>query len=40
MAGAANTKVMRQEVKMNDAFMEDEWTRQGEARLRRPCLGL
>lgn len=40
MAGAASTKVMRQEVKMNDAFMEEEWTRQGEARWRRPCLGL
>lgn len=25
---------------MNDAFMKEEWTRQGEARWRRPCLGL
>lgn len=32
MAGAASTEVMRQEVTMNDAFMEEEWARHGEAR--------
>lgn len=38
MAGAASTKAMRQEDKINDAFMVKEWVRYlGGDRWSRPC---
>lgn len=33
MAGAASTKMMRPEVKMNDAFMKEEWTKAGRSQM-------